>query len=366
MDRQNSTLDWYRENTEAFIARTADVDMTAHYRAFLDKVVPGGQILDLGCGAGKASLYFTQQGYRVLAVDGCRELCDYTRGRVGCPVRCMRFEELDYEDAFDGIWACASLLHVRMAELPGVLRLVRRALKKDGVFYASFKYGETEREHNGRFFSDFTEDSLRALLDEAGGFRVLCLWSTFDARPDRADERWVNVLCGRETAGACVRPVRPEDAAFLNMLMNDPSVLQALNEVPTALQDWSDAIGEWAADEDEEDDIVCDGSTPVGWLGINGLLGKDRTAYLKMAAFLPAYQDRGFGTCAIRELLDSLKRRGIEKVILYTDRDNLRAQACYRKCGFRVVESLTETMSNGKDVPRVRMETCTGSQAEQG
>ena len=195
MTPENSTLRWYQENSEEFIARTGCVDMTAHYRAFLSHVSPGGRILDLGCGAGSAALYFAQMGYDVLAVDGCRELCEHTRRRVGCPVRCMRFGELDFVDAFDGIWACASLLHLKKAELPPVLRLIRRALTKNGVFYASFKYGDAERDRNGRVFSDFTEDSLRALLDEAGGFQVIDLWITSDARPDRSDERWVNVLC---------------------------------------------------------------------------------------------------------------------------------------------------------------------------
>ena len=195
MTPENGTLRWYQENAEEFITRTADVDMTALYRRFLSHVSPGGRILDLGCGAGSASLYFTQMGYQVLAVDGCRALCEHTQRRVGCAVRCMRFEELDYADAFDGVWACASLLHLKKAELPPVLRLIRKALKKHGVFYASFKYGDAEREKNGRVFSDFTEDSLRSLLDEAGGFQVIDLWTTSDARPDRSDERWINVLC---------------------------------------------------------------------------------------------------------------------------------------------------------------------------
>ncbi len=194
MTTENDTLHWYQENAEAFISRTTDVDMTAHYRAFLHHIFPGGRILDLGCGAGSASLYFTQRGYDVLAVDGCKELCEHTRRRVGCTVRCMRFDELDYVDAFDGVWACASLLHLRKAELPAVLRLIRRALTKNGVFYASFKYGNAERDRNGRIFSDFTEASLRSLLDEAGSFQVIDLWTTSDARPDRSDERWVNVL----------------------------------------------------------------------------------------------------------------------------------------------------------------------------
>ena len=193
--QQNDTLTWYRENAETFLSRTGNVDMTMTYDPFLELVAPGGSILDLGCGAGSAALYFTRKGYKVLAVDGCAEYCEHTRRRAGCEVRQMLFGELDYTNAFDGVWACASLLHVGKDALPGVLRLIRRALKKDGVFYASFKYGETEREKNGRLFSDFTEESLRILLDEAGGFRTVKLWTTADARPERAEERWVNVLC---------------------------------------------------------------------------------------------------------------------------------------------------------------------------
>ena len=75
---------------------------------------------------------------------------------------------------------------------------INQALKKGGVFYASFKYGDPERDKNGRFFSDFTEASLRALLDETGGLQITDLWTADDVRPDRAGERWINVLC---TAG---------------------------------------------------------------------------------------------------------------------------------------------------------------------
>lgn len=198
MTKRNDTLDWYRENADEFIARTEPVDMSAHYDAFLSHVPAGGRVMDLGCGAGNATLHFSKKGYDVLAVDGCPELCEHTRLRVGCAVRVLRFEELDYEKAFDGVWACASLLHLRMSELPRVLRLIRRSLRSGGVFYASFKYGETERDKNGRVFSDMTEESLRRLIDEAGGFRDVSLWTTGDARPDRADEKWVNLLCCAE------------------------------------------------------------------------------------------------------------------------------------------------------------------------
>ena len=155
-----------------------------------------------------------------------------------------------------------------------------------------------------------------------------------------------------------IRPVNEKDAEFLYQLMNCPPVMERLNEVPTTRQDWTDAVNEWLKDEDEEDYIVLSGGARTGWLGINGLLSGDGIAYLKMAAFLPEYQGRGYGTCSIRVVLDNLKRKGIEQVFLYTDSDNAPAQACYRKCGFKVVESLTETLSNGKDVDRVKMGSC--------
>ena len=157
---------------------------------------------------------------------------------------------------------------------------------------------------------------------------------------------------------AQIKSVCQSDAEFLNLLMNCPSVLERLNEVPTVQQDWIDAINEWSHDDDEEDYIVYAGNTPIGWLGVNGLLGEDKEAYLKMAVFLPDYQGHGYGSFTIRELMSRLKHRGFEKIVLYTDGDNYKAQRCYQKCGFQIVESLVETMSNGMAVTRIKMEAC--------
>ena len=202
-DTYSDTLDWYRDHAEAFIANTQEADISSLYEAFMEHLPENARVLDLGCGAGNASLYFANAGYSVLAVDGCREFCDYTHDRVGCPVRCIRFDELDYEAEFDGVWACASLLHVSKNELPGILRRISRALKPGGIFYASFKYGDGERSRDGRAFSDFTEESLRELLDATGGFAVTSLGMTQDVRPGRADERWVNVFCVKECVNRC-------------------------------------------------------------------------------------------------------------------------------------------------------------------
>lgn len=196
---QNTTLKWYKENADKFLKQSLTVDMTALYKAFLKYVAPGGKIMDLGCGSGVASLYFIQNGFDALPVDGCREMCEAATKLTGRQARNILFDELDYENEFDGIWACSSLLHVPKKEMPKILTLIKYALKEGGILYASYKYGEKERKKNGRSFSDYTKETLKALVHEVGGLQILDLWGTNDARPQKANKKWVNVICKKAT-----------------------------------------------------------------------------------------------------------------------------------------------------------------------
>ena len=138
--------------------------------------------------------------------------------------------------------------------------------------------------------------------------------------------------------------------------MNTDTIIKALNELPTQLDDWVDAIKAWRSDDDEEDYIIRSSETPIGWIGINGLSSTDKTAYLKLIAILPNYHNKGVGYHAINQVIEMLRQRGYSKIALYTDQDNRKAQACYSKCGFEITETLTEIMSNGKLVARCKME----------
>lgn len=156
--------------------------------------------------------------------------------------------------------------------------------------------------------------------------------------------------------GIRTMPVCADDAQFLYRLMNDSNILDTLDEVPTNLQDWIEAISMWECDPDEEDYIIFDDKIPVGWLGINGLLSEDKTAYIKMIGLLPQYQSKGIGANIVNQFVRVLQSRGFSSVALYTNQNNVRAQSCYTKCGFQVVEELTEEMPNGKLVERYKME----------
>ena len=113
---------------------------------------------------------------------------------AGIPVKKMLFSELDEIDRDDGIFACASILHVPSKELPDIITRMKKAVKTGGILYISFKYGTFEGIRNGRYFTDRTEESLQVILDEVGGLEIIRTGITGDARPGREDEKWLNVL----------------------------------------------------------------------------------------------------------------------------------------------------------------------------
>ncbi len=191
MDR---TLNYYQENTDRFVSGTVGVDFSSVTDRFLQYLRPGAEILDFGCGSGRDTRYFLERGYRVDAVDGSPKLCSCAEKLTGIPVRCMLFQELDEDSRYDGIWACASILHVSKEELPDIFRRMLRALKPEGILYTSFKYGEFEGIRGGRYFTDFTEASFREFLSLFPELQKEEEWITGDARPERQEEKWLNVI----------------------------------------------------------------------------------------------------------------------------------------------------------------------------
>ena len=190
----SQTLDYYNANAQAFAASTVSVDFSATQRRFAQLLPPGGRILDFGCGSGRDSKFFLQEGFDVTATDGSAELCRLARELTGLPVRHELFQDLAETNTYDGIWACASILHLPKAELAGVLAKMVAALKPGGVIYASFKYGDFEGTRNGRYFTDFTEEGFRSFMQPIEGIRIADWWVSTDVRPGRGDERWLNLL----------------------------------------------------------------------------------------------------------------------------------------------------------------------------
>ena len=185
--------DYYQLHAQRFFSETVDVDMSELYRPFVAHLKPGARILDAGCGSGRDAKAFSEMGYEVEAFDASAELVELARQHTGLPVKQMRFEEVTEVERYDGIWCCASLLHVPLAELPGVMAQLAKALKPGGVWYLSFKYGCGEREKDGRRFTDMDEGRFNLLITEIAEIKVENTWLTHDRRPKR-NEKWLNAL----------------------------------------------------------------------------------------------------------------------------------------------------------------------------
>ena len=190
----DDTLKYYNQHAKAYVDSTRDVEFSQTQERFLQYLEPGARILDFGCGSGRDTKYFRNRGFQVEAVDGSAEFVRIASEYTGINVRRMLFQDLDEVECYDGIWACSSILHLPCAELEVVLGKMARALRRRGIVYTSFKYGTEEGERSGRYFTNMTEAKMAGLLERIPVYDVEEMWVTFDVRPGRGDERWLNMI----------------------------------------------------------------------------------------------------------------------------------------------------------------------------
>ncbi|MCB0345173.1 MAG: methyltransferase domain-containing protein [Bdellovibrionales bacterium] len=189
-----ASIDYYDKNADAYISATTELDVSHLQELFLALLPSGGKILDAGCGSGRDSLAFLKAGFDVEAIDGSAVMVERASKFTGLKVRQLTFQQIEYRSEFDGIWACASLLHVPFDELPAVLSRMHTALKPQGVLYGSFKYGDSIIERDGRFFTNCNEARLKNLQDKVSGFSGIKTWKSNDIRKGRSSEQWINFL----------------------------------------------------------------------------------------------------------------------------------------------------------------------------
>lgn len=193
-----NTLSYYNKKAKEFVSDTLDVTFTEIQDIFLDYIPADGRILDFGCGSGRDTKYFLSKGYDVDAIDGSVELCKIASDYTGIAVKQMLFEELDAVEEYDGIWACASILHVTKEQLPDIIRKIATATKQNGTVYLSFKYGDFEGVKNGRYFTYLTEVSFEDIVHNIPALIIDKLWITTDVRAGRGDEQWLNLILKKQ------------------------------------------------------------------------------------------------------------------------------------------------------------------------
>jgi diadenosine tetraphosphate (Ap4A) HIT family hydrolase/SAM-dependent methyltransferase len=190
----NKTIEYYDNNTSEYAQRTIDVNMHSVYEYFVKHLTHGTHICDLGCGVGRDSKYFISQGFFVTPIDGSYEMCKLAKEYLKMEVINMKFDEMNFNEEFDAIWACSSLLHVPKNRIIDIYKKLISATKNNGIIYSCFKYGHSEEIEDGRLFSNYTCEELSNLLSGINSLEIVELWNSNDVRVINKSNEWINVI----------------------------------------------------------------------------------------------------------------------------------------------------------------------------
>lgn len=191
-------MNYYNKNAKEFFDGTIDVDMSTLYQEFVPLLPNNGHILDAGCGSGRDTKAFIQKGFSVYGIDASEELAKLAEEVTGQKVEVTRFQDFQSDNLFDGVWACASLLHVPMSELSLSFDNLAAPLNANGIFYCSFKYGKDEAQRNGRNFTNLNELLLEQVIS-GSSLKIHKTWCTTDLRKGRENEKWLNTILVKES-----------------------------------------------------------------------------------------------------------------------------------------------------------------------
>lgn len=190
------SIEYYNQNAADYFEQTVDIDMQEYWDRFTEIIPEGGSILDLGCGSGRDSEYFISRGFDVTAMDASEEMCALASIHIGQDVLHLSFDEMDFDKVFDGIWACASLLHVPSDQMEDIFTKVIRSLKINGVLFMSFQYGDFEGKRDGRFYTDYRTKDLKELIARHDDMELIDIQKCEDSKMDN-NMTWIYVLARR-------------------------------------------------------------------------------------------------------------------------------------------------------------------------
>ena len=145
--------------------------------------------------------FVSKSGFKATALEQEKERSSFKSDQEGSLVllgtkdiiRELDQKVLNYKNQYDGIWACASLLHIKRDKLEEVIIKCMNALKDNGILYCSFKYGDMEVEKDNRYFNFINEEIIKNISKRCN-IEIIEMYKSTDVRKDRNNEEWINMI----------------------------------------------------------------------------------------------------------------------------------------------------------------------------
>lgn len=203
-DHVQQTINSYNQIAANYAAEAETRPQEIERNIFLDYLKPPGSILDVGCGSGKETAFFVQQGFQVIGIDLSQSLLKQAQLlHPELDLKLMDMRQLDFANQiFDGVWANASVLHLDRSDVLPTIREFYRVLKPHGICYVMVKVGQGEEikkdkksQGKARFFTYFSLPEMEKYFTTVG-FNIAKSY-TFNGRerdPSIRDQNWLVVF----------------------------------------------------------------------------------------------------------------------------------------------------------------------------
>ena len=192
MDELSRTRQTYGKIASQYGKDHSDIEEVAKYADFFVSNIEGN-ILDIGCGPGRDSRYFEENGLFSIGIDITPEFIAMAKeNSPGSEFSQMDARYLAFpEGRFDGVWACASLLHLPREDMPMAIGEAYRALKDGGLLFVSLKEGSGERYVGERYFSYYSENEITGILEDAG-------FTIVSVEKEKKKDDWISVFAKKK------------------------------------------------------------------------------------------------------------------------------------------------------------------------
>lgn len=187
------SIEFYEKNAQSYFDSTVDADLSKIYSRFTNLLPADARILDAGCGSGRDIKYFLSKGYQVDAFDGSKEMAKLATEYTGIRVINSTFDSFRSKEKYNGIWACASLVHIPRKEIIGTLLKLCSHLDEGGIFYFSMKYRNVDNEEDSRRFTELDDDFYKFEIKSSKEFSLVDSFLTSDVRINQSN-MWMNFL----------------------------------------------------------------------------------------------------------------------------------------------------------------------------